>query len=141
MNNCVLCGNLTKDVELTSTTNGTAVGRFTLAVQRSYANENGEREADFINIVVWRGQAENCAKYLKKGSKALVTGELHIRSYEDKDGVKKYATEIVANQVEFVGQKASGDGENPPPSTQPNNQQGNVPDGLTPVGDDQSLPF
>ena len=132
MNKVILCGNLTRDVELSTTNSGISVGRFTLAVQRAFANQDGERETDFINIIVWRGQAENCAKYLKKGSKALVAGELHIRSYEAEDGSKRYATEVVADKVEFVGQKASNGedgGETPPPH----------PD-LEPI-DDDSLPF
>ena len=131
MNKCILCGNLTKDVELSTTNSGVSVGRFTLAVARAYANQEGERETDFINIIVWRTTAENCAKFLKKGSKALVLGELHIRSYEAEDGSKRYATEVVADKVEFVGQKAGeSNGETTPPPQ---------PD-LEPV-DDDSLPF
>lgn len=132
MNKVILCGNLTRDVELSTTNSGISVGRFTLAVQRAFANQDGERETDFINIIVWRGQAENCAKYLKKGSKALVAGELHIRSYEGDDGSKRYATEVVADKVEFVGQKASND-ENSGEAVSPRQD-------LEPI-DDDSLPF
>lgn len=129
MNKVILCGNLTKDVELSTTNSGSTVGKFTLAVQRSFPNQDGEYEADFINIIVWNKTAENCGKYLKKGSKALVDGELHIRSYEDEQGVKKYITEVVANKVEFIGQHSGDSAKTPPPQ----------PD-LEPV-DDDSLPF
>lgn len=105
MNKVILVGNLTKDPELTTTTNGISVCRFTLAVQRRYANENGERDADFINIVVWRAQGENCYKYLKKGSKAGVAGSIQTRTYDAQDGTKRYATEVVAEEVEFLASK------------------------------------
>lgn len=131
MNKVLLCGNLTKDVELSTTNSGVSVGRFTIAVSRAYANQDGERETDFINIIVWRNTADNCAKFLKKGSKALVEGELHIRSYENNDGEKRYATEVVADRVEFVGQKASGSA---------NDEGGNEHPDLEPI-DDDSLPF
>ena len=79
MNKVVLIGNLTKDPELSTTTSGISVCRFTLAVSRRFVSANGERETDFINIVVWRGQAENCHKYLKKGSKCGVVGAIGAR--------------------------------------------------------------
>ena len=76
-------------------------------MQRRFASEGGEREADFINIVVWRGQADNCYKYLKKGSKAGVVGSLQTRSYDGTDGTKKYSTEVVAEEVEFLSSKGA----------------------------------
>lgn len=127
MNKVVLTGNLTKDVELSETNSGIKVARFTLAVQRRFANADGEREADFINIIVWRTQAENCHKYLKKGSKAAVVGTLQTRNYEADDGTKRYVTEVVAEQVEFIGAKREGE------------SYGEQPE-LTPV-DDDTLPF
>ena len=102
MNKVILVGNLTKDPELTTTTNGVSVCRFTIAVSRRYVGASGERETDFINIVVWRGQAENCHKYLKKGSKCGVVGTLQTRSYDAQDGSKRYVTEVVADEVEFI---------------------------------------
>ena len=105
MNKVILTGNLTKDVELSETNSGIKVARFTLAVQRRFANADGEREADFINIIVWRTQAENCHKFLKKGSKCAVVGRIQISSYEAQDGTKRYVTEVVADEVEFVGSK------------------------------------
>ena len=101
-------GNLTKDIELSTTTSGISVARFTLAVGRRFANADGERETDFINIVVWREQAENCAKYLSKGSKCAVVGEIQIRSYDANDGTKRYVTEIIASEVQFLNSKQEG---------------------------------
>jgi single-strand DNA-binding protein len=102
MNKCFLVGNLTKDPEVASTNNGIAVTKFTIACNRQYTNADGEREADFLNIVTWRGLAENCAKYLSKGNKVAITGSIQTRSYEDKDGNKRYVTEIIADEVEFI---------------------------------------
>ena len=102
MNKCILVGNLTKDPELTTTSNGVAVCRFAIAVTRDYANAEGNREADFFNITVWRGRAENCGKYLKKGNKVAIVGSLQTRSYEDKDGIKRTVTDVIANEVEFL---------------------------------------
>ena len=102
MNKVYLIGNLTRDPELSETPNGTALCRFSIAVNRSYTNADGERDTDFFNITVWRNKAENCAKYLKKGSKVAIDGSLQNRSYEDKDGNKRTVTDIVANDVEFL---------------------------------------
>lgn len=107
MNKCILIGNLTKDPELTTTTNGVAVCRFTIAVSRRYSNADGERETDFLNIVVWRSLGENCHKFLKKGSKVGVVGNIQNRSYDATDGSKRYITEIVAEEVEFLSTKSS----------------------------------
>ena len=105
MNKVFLIGNLTKDPELTETPNGVAVCKFSIAVSRDYTNANNERETDFFNIVVWRGRAENCGKYLKKGNKVAIVGSLQNRSYEDKDGVKRNVTEVIASEVEFLTPK------------------------------------
>ena len=107
MNKVILIGNLTRDPELTETPNGTAVCRFSIAVSRDYAGADGNRETDFFNITVWRGRAENCGKYLKKGNKVAVVGSLQTRSYEDKDGIKRNVTDIVASDVEFLTPKSS----------------------------------
>ncbi|MGN0748726.1 MAG: single-stranded DNA-binding protein [Christensenellales bacterium] len=107
MNKVFLVGNLTKDPELSTTTNGISVCRFSLAVSRRYVGASGERETDFINIVVWRGQAENCHKYLKKGSKCGIVGTLQTRSYDAQDGSKRYVTEVVADEVEFISTRNS----------------------------------
>ncbi len=107
MNKAIIIGNLTKDPELTQTTNGISVCRFSVAVQRKFTNSEGERETDFLNVVAWRNLADNCHKYLKKGSKAAVVGSIQTRSYDAQDGSKRYVTEIVAEEVEFVGSRTN----------------------------------
>lgn len=109
MNKVVLIGNLTRDPELQTTNSGVSVCRFSLAVARRFANSEGEREADFINIVVWRNQAENCHKYLKKGSKCAVVGRIQTSSYDAADGSKRYTTDVVADEVEFISTRNGGD--------------------------------
>ncbi|HAA8102727.1 TPA_asm: single-stranded DNA-binding protein [Listeria monocytogenes] len=105
MNRVVLVGRLTKDPELRYTPAGVAVATFTLAVNRTFTNQNGEREADFIQCVVWRKPAENAANFLKKGSMAGVDGRIQTRNYEDKDGKRVFVTEIVAESVQFLDTK------------------------------------
>lgn len=99
MNKWIGIGRLVKAPEARTTPNGISVTTFTIAINRRRDKE----QADFINIVTWRGLADNCAKYLQKGQQVAVTGELQIRSYEAKDGTKKYITEIQADDVEFLG--------------------------------------
>ena len=141
MNKVILVGNLTKDPELTTTNNGISLCRFTLAVQRRFTTSEGEREADFINIVVWRGQADNCYKYLKKGSKAGVVGTLQTRAYDGNDGTRKYATEVVAEEVEFLASKGATNGEEAE-STSGSKSTGksDVVNKFEPI-DDDNLPF
>lgn len=102
MNRIVLIGRLTKEPELSYTQSGTAVCNFTLAVNRAFVRD-GEQEADFVPCQVWGKSAENCAKYLAKGRQAAVDGRLQIRSYEDKEGTRRWVTEVVAERVEFLG--------------------------------------
>ena len=102
MNKVILVGNLTRDPELSETPSGIAVCRFSIAVSRDYAGADGNRETDFFNITVWRGRAENCGRYLKKGNKVAIVGGLQNRSYDDKDGNKRYVTDVIANEVEFL---------------------------------------
>ncbi|MGE8204790.1 single-stranded DNA-binding protein [Heyndrickxia sp. NPDC080065] len=102
MNRVILVGRLTKDPELRYTPSGVAVATFTLAVNRTYTNQQGEREADFINCVIWRKPAENVANFLKKGSLAGVDGRLQTRNYEGQDGKRVYVTEVVAESVQFL---------------------------------------
>ena len=108
MNKVVLIGRLTKDPELRYTSSNIAVTSFTLAIDRTFSNQTGERETDFINVVVWRKQAENVKNYLSKGSQAAVLGRIQSRSYDAEDGTKRYITEVVADNVEFLGSKGSG---------------------------------
>lgn len=109
LNRIVLIGRLTKDPELRYTSNGRAVAGFTLAVDRPFKNQQGERETDFINIVVWGNQAENCANYLNKGKLAAVDGRLQIRYYDGQDGRRVWITEVVADVVRFLSPKDPGD--------------------------------
>ncbi len=106
MNKVFLIGRLTKDPELRYTGDNNAVARFSIAVNRTYTNQAGEREADFINVVVWRKQAENVKNYLTKGSQVAIDGRIQTGSYE-KDGKKVYTTDVVADNVEFLDTKAS----------------------------------
>lgn len=106
MNKVILIGNLTKNPELTTTTSGLQRCNFTLAVSRKFSNRDGQRETDFLPVVVWRNQAENCGKYLKKGSKAAVFGSIQTRSYEDNTGNRRYVTEISADEVQFLSTKS-----------------------------------
>ena len=107
MNKVTLIGRLTKDPELRYTSSNIAVASFTLAVDRGYTSQNGERQADFLNIVVWRKPAENVKKFLTKGSQVAVDGSIQTRSYDDQNGQKRYITEILANSVEFLGSKGN----------------------------------
>lgn len=127
MNKVILIGNLTKDPEVRTTNNGTYVTTFSIAVNRKYKAQDGGQITDFFDIVAWRQLAELCGKYLEKGCKVGIVGELQTRSYEAKDGTKRYVTEIVAGAVEFLTPKGS--------------VQGTVDaEGFTDV-DDQDLPF
>jgi len=105
INRVVLVGRLTKDPELKYTPNGVAVARFTLAVNRTFSNQQGEREADFINCVVWRKQAENTANFLRKGSLAGVEGRIQTSSFDGQDGKRVFMTEVVCDSVQFLEPK------------------------------------
>ena len=105
MNKVFLIGRLTKDPELRYTNNNIPAANFTIAINRPFENQNGVREADFINITVWRKQAENIKKYVFKGSLVAVDGRIQTRNYEDKDGKKIYVTEVIADSVEFLEPK------------------------------------
>ena len=112
MNKVFLIGTLTRDPELRYTGNNTAVASFSLAVQRNFTNQAGEREADFFNISVWRKQAENVKNYLSQGSQVAIEGRLQTRSYDDANGQKRYVTEVVADNVEFIGSRNSSNNSN-----------------------------
>ena len=105
MNKVYLIGNLTKDVDLAETPSGVKVAQFTIAVSRPYTNANGERDADFHKCVAWRNTGELIAQYCKKGDKIAIVGSLQNRSYEDKDGNKRFITEVVVVEVEFLSTK------------------------------------
>lgn len=106
MNKVILIGRLTRDPELKTTTTGVSVTTFSIAVERNYVNEEtGQRDADFINCLSWRKQAENIARYCTKGSQIALEGRLQVRSYDDRDGNRKFVTEVVADNVTFLSPK------------------------------------
>ncbi len=102
LNRVILIGRLTRDPELRYTPSGVAVTQFSLAVDRPFSNQQGEREADFINIVTWRQLAETCANYLRKGRLTAVEGRIQVRNYENNEGRRVYVTEVVADNVRFL---------------------------------------
>lgn len=109
MNKVFLIGNLTRDPEQSETQSGVTLCRFAIAVNRNYGGD-GERKTDFFNVVAWRGLAETVARYAKKGNKVAVSGSIELRNYEDSQGVKRTGVDIVAQDVEFLTPKGSGDG-------------------------------
>ncbi|MCZ0702230.1 single-strand DNA-binding protein [Natronobacillus azotifigens] len=111
LNRVVLVGRLTKDPDLRYTASGVAVANFTIAVNRPFSNQQGDREADFINCVVWRKPAENLANYMSKGSQIGVDGRIQTRSFDGQDGKRVYVTEVVADSVQFLESKG-GSGSN-----------------------------
>lgn len=130
MNRVILVGRLVKDPELRRTNTDVPVVQFALAVNRTFTGNNGERQADFINCVVWRNQAENLAKYMRKGSQIGVEGRIQVRNYEDAGGVKRYVTEVICDNIHFLESKGSRDGgyndvnNYDIPSSQPSRSQG-----------------
>lgn len=107
INRTILVGRLTKDPEVRFTSSNIAYARFTLAVNRSFAGPTGEKEADFIQCIIWRKQAENMARFVKKGSLIGVEGRIQTGSYDDKDGIRKYTTDVVCDSVQFLEPKSS----------------------------------
>lgn len=151
MNKVFLIGNLVRDPEVRATQSGISVCNFTVAVNRRFKKENGEQETDFLNVIAWRQLAELCSKYLAKGRKVAVTGSIQTRTYEAKDGSKRTAWDIVADEVEFLTTQSQQSGTQSAPGAyttaaskdsgaayapQPHNDFG----GYTQV-DDEELPF
>lgn len=108
INNVILMGRITHDLEIKQTQNGVAVMQFSLAVERRYKGADGEKETDFINCVAWRQQAEFIGKYFRKGRMIAIEGNLRTRTYDDKNGSKHYVTEVYVDNVSFTGEKADG---------------------------------
>ena len=131
VNECILIGNLGQDPELRHTSSGTAVATLSVATNRKWKDKDGNPKEDtqWHKVVVWANQAESCAEYLKKGRQVYIRGRMQTRDYEDKDGVKRYVTEIVAQEVKFLGTKdgegGGGSRREPPP----------------PAHDDDDIPF
>lgn len=155
INNVVVVGRLTRAVDLRYTSNGTAYASFTLATDRDFKNQNGERETDFINCVMWRKPAENLANYTKKGSLIGVEGRIQTRNYENEQGQRVYVTEVLAGKFSFLESAKKDDnsvlnngGANTLPFNKNQNSSGNFEnsDVFTSTGDvfnvnDDDLPF
>lgn len=154
INNVVLVGRLTKDPDLKYTGNGTAVATFTLAVNRNFTNQSGERKADFINCVIWRKPAETLANYAKKGVLIGVTGRIQTRSYDNQQGQKVYVTEVIADNFQLLeskkadySQNTQGSGVSNSQTNYTRNQQNRNNDDSDPFGNssidisDDDLPF
>ncbi|MDO4921830.1 MAG: single-stranded DNA-binding protein [Phascolarctobacterium sp.] len=143
MNRIILLGRLTRDPEVRYTSTGKVVCQFTLAVDRPFANQDGQREADFIPVIIWGKQAETCGNSLTKGQRALIEGRLQIRSYDGKDGNKHWVTEVIADRFEFIERKsdfANARPSNPAPSNAPA-QGGGMESFGQAVPFDEEIPF
>lgn len=143
INNVVLVGRMTKEAELRYTPSNIAVATFTLAVNRDFKGENGEREADFINVVLWRQAAENLANWTKKGSLVGVTGRIQTRNYDNQQGQRVYVTEVVADRFQLLESKGDNQGQTQQQNAAPNFTRNNNPFGATNPLDisDDDLPF
>ena len=141
INNLTLVGRLTKDPDLKYTGNGTAVATFTLAVNRNFTNQSGEREADFINCVIWRKPAETLANYAKKGVLIGVTGRIQTRSYDNQQGQKVYVTEVVADNFQLLESKKADSSQNTQGSGVSNSQTNNYTRSQPNRNNDESDPF
>ena len=131
INKAILMGRLTRDPEVRYSASGVAVARFTLAVDRRFVKQGEQRQADFINIVAFRQTAEFVGKYFVKGQLAAVVGSIQTRSWDGEDGQKRYATEVIANEVHFCGDKRDSEKQKSKPQE----------DDFIPVEDDSGLPF
>ncbi len=137
MNKVFLIGNLTRDPELTETASGVAVCHFAIAVNRNYSSQDGERQTDYFNCTAWRGLAESVARYAKKGKKVAVSGSVQIRNYEDNQGAKRTAVDIIAQDVEFLSPRDSEDSFDDEPQ-KPASKRKPV---LQAMDDDSDIPF
>lgn len=144
MNKAILVGRLTKDPELKTTGSGVSVCSFTIAVNRRFKNAEGNYDADFINCVAWRQQAEFISKYFSKGRMVGICGSIQTRNYEREDGQRVYVTEVVADEVSFVDSKSQSDGASSQPQTANTGSNTNsfgADDGFIPMPADDDLPF
>ena len=141
MNKVILIGNLVSAPEMRQTQSGIACANFRLAVQRRFKNKDGEREADFINIVAWRQLAELCGKYLGKGSKCGVVGSIMTRSYDGSDGNRRYVTEVVAEEIDFLSRAENAGGGKSDGVTRQSAPMGEPPAEEWQQVEDDELPF
>lgn len=141
INNVTLVGRLTKDPDLRYTTSGTGVATFTLAVNRNFTSADGNREADFINCVIWRKSAETLANYARKGTLLGITGRIQTRSYDNQQGQKVYVTEVIADNFQLLESKNSNSGQNTQGSSVSNSQTNNYTRNQQNSNNDESDPF
>jgi single-strand DNA-binding protein len=143
MNKVFLIGRLTKDPELSTTSSGISYCKFSIAVDRKYKNSDGERETDFFDCIAWRQLAEVCGKWLKKGKQISVFGSIQIRSYEDKEGIKRKAVDIVVDDMQMLGSKDDGPADaefDEPAKKMPAGKKKPIAE-LKQIDDDDDLPF
>ncbi|MBR7186481.1 MAG: single-stranded DNA-binding protein [Clostridia bacterium] len=145
MNKVFLIGNLTRDPELTETGSGVSVCHFAIAVNRSYTSQDGERQTDFFNVTAWRGLADTVARYVKKGSKVAVSGSIQIRNYEDNQGQRRTAVDVIAQDVEFLTTRQAEGGNDfydaPVPAPARENAPARRKPQLESFEDDGDIPF
>lgn len=137
MNKVFFIGNLTRDPELTETASGISICHFSIAVKREYTDSDGEHQTDFFNCTAWRGLAETIARYAAKGNKVMVVGSIQLRSYEDNEGIRRQAVDIIVKEVEFLTPKAKD--EFAYEEKQPSKKK--MKPTLTPMDDDSDIPF
>lgn len=140
MNKAILTGRLTKDPQHRTTPNGVSVTTFAVAVNRRYKDEAGKYQADFINCIAWRATADFVSKYFQKGAGIGIVGSIQSRSYEDKNGNRRYVTEVVAEEVEFAGSKKQAESKEASYDTNSDDLFGDEIAGFEPLEDPQ-LPF
>jgi single-strand DNA-binding protein len=141
MNKSIIIGRMTKDAEIYTTSGGIRLTRFSIAVTRDYADSNGDKQTDFFNCTAWRGLAEAIVKYVRKGDRIAIVGELQNRSYEDKAGAKRTVTEILVQEAEFLGNKQVSE-DKPGEAAYKPQKEGVSLDTLKPISvADDDLPF
>ena len=141
LNKVILMGRFTRDPELRSTPQGISTCAFSVAVDRNFVRPGEERKADFINCVAWRQTAEFISKYFRKGSMVALEGSIQTRSWDDQEGKKRYATEVIVNQVYFAESKRDSQSVMGDDSFAPVNDFGSLPEPISPMGTDDDLPF
>ncbi len=141
LNKVILMGRFTRDPELRSTPQGVSTCAFSIAVDRNFVRQGEERKADFINCVAWRQTAEFISKYFKKGNMVALEGSIQTRSWDDQDGKKRYATEVIVSQVYFAESKRDTQGYSTEESFSQANDFTSLPEPISPMGTDDDLPF
>ena len=141
LNKVILMGRFTRDPELRSTPQGISTCSFSIAVDRNFVRPGEERKADFLNCVAWRQTAEFISKYFKKGSMVALEGSIQTRSWDDQDGKKRYATDVVVSQVYFAESKRDSQSSMSDDSFSQINDFGSLPEPISPMGTDDDLPF